>query len=81
LIALLCYSIGMGKRQTLAERVKSLRAKVGLTQQQLGHAAGLSMSIVAQIEQGAADNPSLNTLRALASSLGVELAELVRDVK
>ena len=42
----------------------------------LAVAAGLSVSLVTQIEQGRTGDPRLSTLRALASALGVSLDEL-----
>jgi transcriptional regulator with XRE-family HTH domain len=53
------------------------RRAAGLTQQQLAQAAGLSMSLVAQLEQGTTADPRLSTLRGLAKGLGCAVADLV----
>jgi transcriptional regulator with XRE-family HTH domain len=47
-----------------------------MTQQQLATAAGLSLSLVAQIEQGTTGDPKMSTATALARALGVSLDEL-----
>jgi transcriptional regulator with XRE-family HTH domain len=61
----------------LAKRLRELREKAGWTQQQLAMAAGLSLSLVTRIEQGAREDPRLSTLRALADALGIGVGELV----
>jgi transcriptional regulator with XRE-family HTH domain len=60
----------------IRENVKRLRAAAGLTQQQLATAAGLSVSVVSQIEQGTNEDPRLSTLAALARALGASLDAL-----
>ena len=40
-----------------SERIRKLREKAGLTQQQLANDAGLSMSLVTQDGAGAQDRP------------------------
>ena len=58
---------------SFSQRVRSLRTAAGLTQQQLATAAGLSVSLVAQIEQGTTGDPKLSTATALADALSVSL--------
>jgi transcriptional regulator with XRE-family HTH domain len=48
-----------------------------MSQQSLAVSAGLSVSIVSQIEQGRRADPRLSTIEALATALGVGLDELV----
>ena len=60
-------------------RVKELREARGLSQQALAMAAGLSISVVAQLEQGLRADPRLSTAVALASALGVSMDELLRE--
>ena len=57
-------------------RVRLLRVRLGLTQQQLADAAGLSRNFISELERGA---HSLDLLRAdhLARALGVPLDQLV----
>jgi DNA-binding XRE family transcriptional regulator len=65
------------QRSTLARRLRNLREAKDLTRQALATAAGLSMSVVAAIEQGRIPDPRSSTLRALATALGVTLDELL----
>jgi transcriptional regulator with XRE-family HTH domain len=65
--------------EMVGDRLRALRDAAGLTQQQLATAAKLSISVVAQIEQGKTDDPRLSTLRALAKVLGVSLDELAGE--
>ncbi len=60
----------------LRENLKRLRAGAGLTQQELATAAGLSVSIVAQIERGVIRDPRMETLRSLATALKTTLDTL-----
>jgi transcriptional regulator with XRE-family HTH domain len=60
----------------LARRLKELREARGLSQMALAVRAGLSLSMVALIEQGQREDPRVSTLRALADALGVSLDEL-----
>ena len=59
--------------------LKRLRAAAGLTQQQVAMAAGLSVSIISQIEQGTNADPRASTLRALAGALNATVDDLLRD--
>jgi transcriptional regulator with XRE-family HTH domain len=63
----------------IGQNVKRLRAAAGMTQQDLAVAAGLSTSVVSQIEQGTNADPRMNTLAALAKALGVSVDELMRE--
>ncbi len=69
----------------LARRVLSLRTDQLLTQAQLAARAGVTTETIARIERvlrgrpSASANPSLETLRAIAESLGVEVPELLME--
>jgi len=60
----------------LAARLKELRLAAGMSQQSLAVAAGLSVSLVSQIEQGSRSDPRISTTTALARALGITLDEL-----
>lgn len=66
----------MTVERPLAERLRSLRVLRKLTQPELAARAGISLSLLAKLEQGQTNNPRLDTLRALAKALGVTLDEL-----
>jgi transcriptional regulator with XRE-family HTH domain len=61
----------------LAKRIKQLREGAGLSQQALATAAGLSISVVTQLEQGNRSDPRVSTAAALASALGVTMDEML----
>jgi transcriptional regulator with XRE-family HTH domain len=60
----------------LAEKIRSLREKAGLTQQEVATRAGLSWSMVAHIEQGRKPDLRVSTLIRLSGALGVPAADL-----
>ena len=60
---------------SLGGRIKSLRAERRLQQRQLAEKAGMTPSMVSQIESGRL-TPSLPTLGKLAAALGVPIASL-----
>src|SRR5262245_60163178 len=60
-----------------SRRLKELREGAGLTQQGLATRAGLSMSLITQMEQGVKADPRLSTLLALSRALGVEVGAFV----
>jgi transcriptional regulator with XRE-family HTH domain len=61
----------------LGTRLKSFREAAGMTQQQLAVKAGLSISVVSQIEQGQKVDPRVSTAVALARALGLSVDELL----
>jgi len=63
----------------IGSRLKVLRKEAGLTQMALAAKAGLNVSVVSQIEQGANTDPRLSTLKALAAGLGVSMDSLTAD--
>ncbi len=62
--------------ERLAENVRALRERAGLTQAQLAKKAGVPRATWAHLESGAA-NPTLAVLDAVARTLQVTLEELV----
>ena len=60
---------------SLGQRIKALRADRQLQQRQLAEQAGLTPSMLSQIESGRL-TPSLPTLGKLAGALGVSIASL-----
>jgi transcriptional regulator with XRE-family HTH domain len=56
-----------------------LRKQRGHTQEDLAHAAGLTVTAYARIERGSA-NPTWTTVRRIADALDVTLSDLGRAV-
>ncbi len=61
----------------LAYQLAKRRKEMSLSQGALAHKAGVSRNYVALIEQGKAQNVSLNILTRLASAVGATLTELI----
>lgn len=60
----------------MAERLKQIRRRKFMTQQELAEAAGVRWTTISQIENGHRI-PRFSTIKALAAALGVDPAELV----
>ena len=70
------YFVGSGPREDYPERIKRLRADLGLTQQSLADCIGVSFTIVNRWENGqtAPSQPSWNLLRDLESGVAEDEA-------
>jgi transcriptional regulator with XRE-family HTH domain len=66
---------------TFASRLKNLRERAGLSQQGLAVAAGLSISLITQMEHGSRSDPKMSTLIALARALGVNCRALTGETE
>jgi len=62
-------------KQMLGARIKEIRAKKKITQEQLSERMGINPKFLSSIERGK-ENPTLNTLIRLSESLEVDLAEI-----
>lgn len=60
------------------ERLKKLRTKAGMTQEQLARAADVTVAAVRNLEQTDAE-PTWATARAIATALGVSLDKLAEE--
>lgn len=63
----------------LARRIRTLRERKELKQEEFAQASGISVSFASLLERGER-SPSYETLVQIADALGVSLAELFRDV-
>ena len=63
--------------QLIGDKIRTLRRKRGLSQEQLGAMVGFSQSKISKIERG--DWDSLSDLRLIAKVLGVKLKDLIDD--
>ena len=55
--------------------LRSLRRRLGLTQEEVAHRAGIHVTYLSGIERGKR-NPTLKNINRVASALGVPMAEL-----
>jgi transcriptional regulator with XRE-family HTH domain len=68
-----------GASVDIGRRVKTARKSAQLSQDGLARLAGMSVSAVAQIEQGGRTDPHYSTLEKLAGALDISVGELVGD--
>jgi transcriptional regulator with XRE-family HTH domain len=61
----------------LGRRIRTLRTAKGLTQQELGYRADVDYKFIGEIERGNM-NPSFKVLVKIATTLDVELPEILR---
>ena len=66
----------MAPKEQTAARLKALRERRGLTQEQLSEKSGVGRSHLARLETGKQD-PTLSTLEKLAKALGVKVGRLL----
>jgi transcriptional regulator with XRE-family HTH domain len=62
----------------IGERLRKLRERKLMTQEELGEAADVSRDQVSRIERNEVD-PRFSTIRKLAKALGVEPEELIAE--
>jgi transcriptional regulator with XRE-family HTH domain len=60
----------------MAARLKTLRERRGMTQEQLAKKSGVGRSHLARLETGRQD-PTLSTIEKLAKALGVKVGRLL----
>ncbi|MFP2912281.1 helix-turn-helix domain-containing protein, partial [Pyxidicoccus sp. 3LFB2] len=70
-------SSSSGHLQGLARRIRALRERRGLTQEDFAARCGISVSFASLLERGER-SPSYETLLQVASALGLPLWELLR---
>ncbi|MFC1559787.1 helix-turn-helix domain-containing protein [Candidatus Margulisiibacteriota bacterium] len=64
---------------TIGARIKQHREVKNMSQQDLSSAAGVSLGLIQQIEQGRHNNPSINVLGKIADVLDVDVIHLIKD--
>ncbi|MDO8676316.1 MAG: helix-turn-helix transcriptional regulator [Candidatus Azambacteria bacterium] len=62
----------------LANNLKKLREKKGLSQDRLAKLADVANNTIIKIEQGENMNPTLDTLKKVAKALDVSVDELIK---
>jgi transcriptional regulator with XRE-family HTH domain len=66
-----------GALDSIGDRLREERVKVGISQRQLASRLGLSASLISQLESGLS-RPSVGTLYAIVTELGVSLDKVIR---
>lgn len=65
----------------LADNIRRFRQKKGLSQEKLARLADISNNTLVKIEMGMAKEPTITTVRKIASALDVSIDELVEGEK
>ncbi len=68
--------LSRSENQTLGEHIRARRAELRMGQRELARATGLSATFIGNLERGTA-NPTLDTLRKIASALSTPLFRLL----
>jgi len=63
---------------TISQNIKRIRAKQGLTQDDLAKKANIKYSTLTKIEVGVVTKPSVQTIAKITKSLGVSMKELLK---
>ncbi|WP_328556888.1 helix-turn-helix domain-containing protein [Streptomyces sp. NBC_00358] len=63
---------GIPATADFGRQLRALRTHAGLTQEELAHAAGVSVRAVADLERGRAKGPQRRTVQAMAEALGLD---------
>jgi transcriptional regulator with XRE-family HTH domain len=61
----------------LGDAIRELRAKRGISQEDLAHQAGITTSTLSTIERGRS-NPTWGTVKGIAHALGVSVNDLAK---
>jgi transcriptional regulator with XRE-family HTH domain len=62
-------------------RIRRLRLQARLTQEGLAHRVGVTTHTIWRLEKDAIFNPRLDTVRAIAKALGVDVLDLLSTSK
>lgn len=65
----------------LAQNIRKLRLKKGLSQERLARLADISNATLIKIEAGVAKEPTITTVSKIANALEISIDELVGKVK
>jgi transcriptional regulator with XRE-family HTH domain len=62
----------------IAENIKKLRAKKGLSLEKIARLADLSLNTIVKVENGVNQNPTIETLTRIAKALKVGVDDLIK---
>ena len=62
----------------IAENLKKLRAKKGLSLEKIARLADLSLNTIVKVENGVNQNPTIDTLTKIAKALEVGVDDLIK---
>lgn len=68
----------MTSGKTISKNIKKLRAKLGLTQDDLAKKADIKYTTLMKLESGTVNKPSVQTMAKIAKALGVSIEDLLK---
>lgn len=68
----------MTSGKIISENIKKLRAKLGLTQDDLAKKADIKYSTLMKVESGTVNKPSVQTMAKIAKALDVSIEDLIK---
>ncbi|MFH1233696.1 MAG: helix-turn-helix transcriptional regulator [Patescibacteria group bacterium] len=68
----------MTSGKTISENIKKMRAKLGLTQDDLAKKADIKYITLMKVESGTLNKPSVQTMDKIAKALGVSIEDLIK---
>jgi len=64
----------------LAKRIREIRIKKGLSQENLARLANISYNTIVKIESGQSTHPTIQTMAGIARALEISLDELIKSL-
>ena len=68
----------MTSGKTISENIKRIRTKLGFTQDDLAKKADIKYTTLMQVESGAVNKPSVQTMAKIVKALGVSIEDLIK---
>ena len=68
----------MTSGKIISENIRKLRAKLGLTQDDLAKKADIKYTTLMKVESSAVNKPSVQTMAKIAKALGVSIEDLLK---
>ena len=68
----------MTSGKTISENIRKIRAKLGLTQDDLAKKADIKYTTLMKVESGSVNKPSVQTMDKIAKALGVSIEDLIK---
>ncbi len=66
------------EKSTIGKNIKKYREKLGISQDKLSKLAGMTFHTITKIESGATPDPRIETVKKIATALGVSVDDLMR---
>lgn len=68
----------MTSGKTISENIKKMRAKLGLTKDDLTKKADIKYTTLIKVESGVVNKPSVQTMAKIAKAFGINIEDLIK---